>query len=207
MAHISDGVLAAPVLIGGAVIAVAMLAVGLKRLDPERLPQVAVMSAAFFVASLVHVPVGPSSVHLILNGLVGIVLGWAAVPAIFVAVLLQALFFGYGGITALGVNTVIMAVPAVLSFYLFTGGVRHSSPMRWGAVAGASAVAATCVGVAVALALSGSGFAAAAKLVLIAHLPVIAVEAVLTGSIVGFLRRVRPEVLAFGLVTPRPTEA
>lgn len=207
MAHISDGVLSAPVLIGGAALAATLLAVGIRRLDPERLPQVAVMSAAFFVASLVHVPLGPSSVHLILNGLVGIVLGWAAVPAIFVAVLLQALFFGYGGLTALGVNVAIMTLPAVLSYYLFAGGTRNGSPMLWGAVAGAVAVIATCAGVAFALALSGSGLAAAAKLVLIAHVPVIAVEAVLTATIVAFLRRVRPEVLDFGRVAVRPAEA
>lgn len=207
MAHISDGVLSAPVLIGGAVIAAGMLAVGLRRLDPERLPQVAVMSAAFFVASLVHIPVGLSSVHLLLNGLVGIVLGWAAVPAIFVALLLQALFFGFGGITTLGVNTVVMAAPAVMSFLLFSGGARRGSPALWGAVAGASAVIATCGGVAIALASSGSGFVAAAKLILVTHVPVIVVEAVLTGTIVGFLRRVRPEVLAFGLATARPSEA
>lgn len=207
MAHISDGVLSAPVLIGGAVIAAALLAVGVKRLDPERLPQVAVMSAAFFVASLVHVPLGPSSVHLILNGLVGVVLGWAAVPAIFVAVLLQALFFGYGGLTALGVNIAIIALPAILSYYLFAGGTRSASPLLWGAAAGGGAVLATCGFVAIALALSGSGLAAAAKLVILAHLPVITVEAVLTATIVGFLRRVRPEVLAFARAPSPPLKA
>ena len=45
---------------------------------------------AIFVASLVHVPVGPSSMHLVLNGLLGLLLGWAAFPAILVGLLLQA---------------------------------------------------------------------------------------------------------------------
>ncbi len=207
MAHISDGVLAAPVLIGGAVMAAALLAVGLKKLDPERLPQVAVMSAAFFVASLVHVPLGPSSVHLILNGLVGIVLGWAAIPAIFVALVLQALFFGYGGITTLGVNTVIIALPALLCYGLFAGWARRGAPMLWGAAAGATAVVATGIGAAAVLAVSGAGFATAAKLVLIAHLPVVAIEALLTGIIVGFVRRVRPDILSFGRLAAQPHEA
>ena len=96
MAHIPDGVLSAPVLITGAVVTVGALAVALRRLDYERIPQAAVLSAAFFVASLVSVPVGPSSVHLLLNGLMGLVLGWAAVPAILVALVLQAVFFGFG---------------------------------------------------------------------------------------------------------------
>lgn len=207
MAHISDGVLSAPVLIGGAIIATAALSLALKRFDPDRLPQVAVMSAAFFVASLVHIPVGPSSVHLILNGLVGIVLGWAAVPAIFVAVLLHALFFGYGGLTALGVNVCVMALPALLCWSLYAGKARLGSPPLWGAAAGATAVITTCTSVAGALALSGAAFVPAAKLVLVAHLPVVVVEAVLTATIVSFLRRVRPEILAFGLPNPPLTEA
>ncbi|MBW1903093.1 MAG: energy-coupling factor ABC transporter permease, partial [Deltaproteobacteria bacterium] len=74
--HISEGVLSAPVLISCVVLAAAGTAVGLKKLDYERIPQVAVLSAAFFIVSLVHVPIGPSNVHLILNGLIGLLLGW-----------------------------------------------------------------------------------------------------------------------------------
>jgi cobalt/nickel transport system permease protein len=206
MAHISDGVLAAPVLIGGGVMSLGLLAYGLRRLDPEKLPQVALMSAAFFVASLIHIPLGPSSVHLLLNGLVGMVLGWAAVPAIFVAVLLQALFFGFGGITALGVNVAIMAVPAVLAYAFFARQARCASPIVWGAMAGAFAVAATCAAVALALAASGAAFLPAAKLIAIAHVPVMVVEAVLTGTIVAFLRRVRPAVLDLSIATVRAGE-
>ena len=72
--HISEGVLSAPVLVAGGALAAAGVAVGLRKLDYERVPQVAMLSAAFFVASLIHVPVGPSNVHLVLNGLVGLVL-------------------------------------------------------------------------------------------------------------------------------------
>jgi cobalt/nickel transport system permease protein len=39
------------------------------------------------VASLIHVPIGPSNAHLILNGLVGLLLGWGAFPAILVALI------------------------------------------------------------------------------------------------------------------------
>ena len=72
---------------------------------------VAILAAAFFVGSLIHVPIGPSSVHLILNGLLGMLLGWAAFPSIFVALMLQAILFQYGGITVLGVNTFKIIVP------------------------------------------------------------------------------------------------
>ena len=111
--HISEGVLSGPVLISGIVLAATCTAIGLKKLDYDRIPRAAILSASFFVASLIHVPVGPSSVHLILNGIVGLILGWGAFPVILVALTLQAMLFQFGGITTLGVNTMIMALPAV----------------------------------------------------------------------------------------------
>ncbi|MBK8211387.1 MAG: cobalt transporter CbiM [Rhodospirillales bacterium] len=199
MAHLVDGVLSMPVLAAGAVVAAAAVGYGLRRIGAERLPYVGLMSAAFFVASLVHIPVGPSNVHLILNGLLGVVLGWAAVPAIFTGLLLQAMFFGYGGITVLGVNTLIMGLPAVACWYLFARPMRDGEPFVWGAAAGAGAIVMTCGGVALALALSGREFLPAAQLVCVAHLPVVAVEAMLTGTIAAFLRQVKPEVLSLSL--------
>ena len=122
--HISEGILSGPVLISGVVLAAAGTAIGLKKLDYERIPRAAILSAAFFVASLIHVPIGPSSVHLILNGIIGLILGWGAFPVILVALVLQAVFFQFGGITTLGVNTMIMAFPAIICYYLFGGLVR-----------------------------------------------------------------------------------
>ncbi len=195
MAHLVDGVLSGEVVVGGTVLAVAGVGWGLRTLDPERIPQTGVLSAAFFVASLIHVPLGPTSVHLILNGLLGIVLGWAAVPAIFVALVLQAVFFGYGGVTVLGVNTVVMAAPALICHYLFAARIRAGGAFIWGAAAGALAVAMTCALVGGALALSGREFILAAKLVFAAHLPVMVIEAAITGAAATLLHTVKPEVL------------
>ena len=61
----------------------------------------------------VHVRVGPSSAHLLLNGLIGVVLGRRAVLAILVGLTLQAILFGHGGFLTLGVNTCVMALPAL----------------------------------------------------------------------------------------------
>lgn len=113
MAHIPDGVLSAPVLVAGALVSTGLLAIALRQLREADLPQAAVLAAAFFVSSLISVPLGPSSVHLLLNGLMGLLLGWAALPAIFVALLLQAVFFGFGGLLVLGVNTMNLALPAL----------------------------------------------------------------------------------------------
>ncbi len=196
--HISEGVLSPAVLGGGAAIAAVGMAVGLKKLDYERLPQAAILSAAFFVATLVHVPIGPASAHLILNGLLGLLLGWGAFPAIFVGLALQAVVFQYGGLTTLGVNTTTMALPAVvagLTLRRLAAGGNQTLAVTAGFVAGAGAVLGAGLLVAAALALSGEEFLAAAEVVLIAHLPIMAVEGLLTSAVVSFLRRVRPQML------------
>jgi len=199
--HISEGVLSAPVLAAGAVLSVGGVAVGVKKLDPRQLPKAAMLSSAFFVASLIHVPVGPSSMHLVLNGVCGLLLGWSAFPAIMVALFLQGVLFGFGGITTLGVNTVSMALPAVLVFYLFNGPVRSRNPIlatAAGFACGALAIALGCLLVVGFLIRTEENLLAAAAALVGAHLPVMVVEAFITSFIVGFLRTVSPEMLEVG---------
>lgn len=199
--HIVDGALSNPVVIGGAVAAAGGIAVGLKSLDIDRIPTAGVLSASFFVASLIHVPIGPSSVHLILNGLAGLLLGWAAFPALFVGLLLQAVFFGFGGLTVLGVNTFNIAMPAVLAWIIFGRMIGRGAPVQgaiWGGLGGAFAIAATTLFVAVSLALTGDEFLPAAKLVFFAHIPVMVIESVLTGFAVLLARKVKPELFLKG---------
>ena len=199
--HIVDGALSNPVVIGGAVAAAGGIAMGLKSLDIDRIPTAGVLSASFFVASLIHVPIGPSSVHLILNGLAGLLLGWAAFPALFVGLLLQAVFFGFGGLTVLGVNTFNIAMPAVLAWMIFGRLIGRGSPVQgaiWGGLGGAFAMAATTLFVAVSLALTGDEFLPAAKLVFFAHIPVMVIEAWLTGCAVLLARKVKPELFLKG---------
>ncbi|SRR6056297_390403 len=195
--HIVDGALSNPVVIGGAVAAAGGIALGLRALPLERIPAAGVLSAAFFVASLIHVPLGPSSIHLMLNGLAGLILGWAAFPALFVGLTLQAVFFGFGGLTVLGVNAVNIALPAVLTGVIFGRLVARSRPLAaaiWGGIGGAFAIALTTILVALSLALTGREFLAAAHLVLVAHLPLMAVEGVLTGFAVLLARKVKPDL-------------
>lgn len=178
-------------------------ALGLRRLDYQRIPQVAMLSAAFFVASLVHVPLGFASVHLVLNGLVGLVLGWAAFPALLVALGLQALLFGFGGLTTLGINTVVMALPAVTAFFLCNRAARGGREGRAagaGFAAGALGIALGALLMAAALTLAGCALERLAVVVLLAHLPLAAVEGFVTAGAVLFLRRARPEVLEAPLV-------
>ncbi len=198
MAHIPDGVASAPVLIAGAAATVGLLTLAIRRLDYERIPQAAVLSAAFFIASLVSVPVGPSSVHLILNGLMGVILGWAAVPALTVALTLQALFFGYGGLAVLGLNTLNLALPALLCGLAFSRPLRDASGRRafWlGAAAGTLGVCLSGVMLSGSLALSSSDYLPAAGVILATYLPLLIAEAAITGAIASFLIRVSPEIL------------
>ncbi len=195
--HLQDGVLSTPVLIAGAMGAAAGIGLGLQRMDNDRIPRVAVVSCAFFTASLIHVPVGLTSAHLILNGLAGLLLGWSVFPAVFVALVLQWLFFGFGGITTLGANTVIMGVPALICFWLLHRTVvrRAATLVFWPAfLCGMLSIAAGAFLMGLALLLSGDRFTLAAHAVWGIHVPVMVVEGMVTGSIVVFLKKVKPEI-------------
>lgn len=196
--HISEGVLSAPVLIGGAAVCAGGVAIGLRKITHDEIPKVGILTAGFFVASLIHVPLGPSSVHLVLNGLIGLILGWAAFPALLVALFFQAVFFQFGGLTVLGVNTVNMALPGVVFYYLTWPMVRsdnHSLKAVAGVIAGAGAVAGAGVLVALSLFLSNQAFLGPAKAVLIAHIPIMIIEGIITAIAVSFMKKVKPELL------------
>ncbi|MBU4565971.1 MAG: cobalt transporter CbiM [Desulfarculus sp.] len=196
--HISEGVLSGPVLAGGAVISAAGLALGLRSIDYDKLPRVALLSAVFFVASLIHLPVGPSSIHLVLNGLVGLILGWAAFPALFVGLVLQAVLFQFGGLTVLGVNTATMALPAVLGYYLFAPLLRRdgkTAPVVAAFAAGFCAIFFSAVLTGLSLYFSGEAFLGAAWAIVAANFPGMILEGLITAVAVMFLRKVKPELL------------
>lgn len=194
--HISEGILSFPILASGGVTAAIGVGIGLKQMDYSHIIGTALLSSAFFVASLIHVPVGPGSIHLVLNGLVGILLGWASVPAIATALLLQALLFGYGGLTVLGVNIVIMAAPAVLVYMLFGKMVRQTGiKQKIGAfLAGMTAIFFSAVLLALTLIGTDESFIDTARLLLISQIPLMLIEGVITLFVVTFLSRVQPEL-------------
>lgn len=195
--HISEGVLSPAVLAGGYVLTAAGTYMGLRKSDYAHLTTAAVLASVFFVASLVHVPLGPGNVHLILNGLLGIFLGWAVFPALVVALLLQAMLFRYGGIAALGVNVFDMAFPALVCHYAFrpllgkTGALGTAGAFCCGALSVAGAALCT----ALALGLTDEGFLTSAKIILLAHVPVMALEGGMVATAVAFVARSRPELL------------
>jgi len=200
--HIAEGMLQAPVWVGGAVLATAGVAIGLRQIKPEQIPQVSVLTAGFFVASLVHVPVGGAGVHLMLSGLVGVILGWGAFPAVLVGLGLQLLLFNFGGLTTLGVNTFNMAAPGVLMYYLLRWFVVNGDMGRvyvFGCLAGAVAMLLSAVLVILCMWLSGRDLLSVAGLWVGGHVPVIVIEGLITGWILVFLRKVKPEIFSIFL--------
>jgi len=273
--HLPDGVLSTPWLAGGFVIAGLLVALGTWRIRDEEISKIALLTAAFFVATLIHVPVpaGPKA-HLLLNGLLGIVLGPRAALAIPVGLFLQAALFGHGGFSTLGINSCVMTLPALLAWLMFAGfqrirWIRHAharsalvagsvmimilsvaysvamlltNPMSqldalnmaeanhitfhpltlsltlmlalvvgwWerrlenkpefplGLFIGELAVLATVFLNCVALLFGGEAdWHTLALITVVVHLPIAAIEGIILGFMVGFLARVRPDLLGF----------
>jgi len=195
--HISDGVLPISVTVGGYAASAAIAAWSARRTRSEELPKVAVVTAAFFVASLIHVPFGPTSVHLLIPGLAGALLGASAFLAIGLGLLLQSMLFQFGGLTALGANALMMGVPALLCgvfFQRFKGRTRRRQAII-GGLAGALGTALAALVLALLLATGGEDFFGVAKIALAAHVPVVVIEGLVSAFTIGFLAKVKPALL------------
>ena len=117
--HLSDGVVELPGILAGFAVASALCAWSAHKVRDEEIPRIAVFTAAFFVASLMHLNVPGSSVHLTFNGLVGVVLGRRAFLVFPIGLFLQAALFGHGGLSVLGVNICIFGLPTLVSWRVF----------------------------------------------------------------------------------------
>ncbi|MEZ0575335.1 cobalt transporter CbiM [Halodesulfovibrio aestuarii] len=201
--HIAEGVLPPVILASSAILSAAGVCIGLKKLDYDRIMTTAILSASFFVASLIHVPIGPVSGHLILNGLLGLLLGWVSFPAIMVALALQAILFQFGGITTLGVNTLNMALPPVICFYVFRPMLSKGTfSLRMASfLCGMTAVALSALLTSGTLALGGDNFLNSAKILLISSVPVMVIEGLITAVVVGFLAKVSLQIFDFEIAT------
>ena len=196
--HISDGVLSAPVWVSGYIVSAAIVAATTKKIQAEDIPKIAIMTSAFFVTSLIHIPIGPTSIHLILSGLVGMILGPAAFVSILLGLALQALLFQHGGITTIGVNSLMMGLPALLVYRIFNLHRMFRFKLNvaiFGALTGGCGIFTGTLILVLLLITTGSEFIGVAKLAFLAHLPLIVIEAIITGFIASFLMKVKPELL------------
>lgn len=208
--HLADGFVTAEWAVIGYAIAIGLAVLGAWRLDDRDIPRIALATAVFFVASSIHIPVPGTSVHLVLNGLVGILLGGRAGLALFVGLFLQCILIGHGGITALGDNVVVQAIPAILAGVLFRflaarPGMPPTATALIGGLLSAAAVLAAVGLQSVLIRLASTPQTGdtimPAALWFAVHLPVAAIEAFAAAAIVGFLLRVRPDLLG---LPPRP---
>ena len=211
--HIPDGVLPAQVCVAGYGLTGGVTWYVLRRIrqqsnPSEEIPKAAMLAAAFFVASSINIPVPPVSVHLVLNGLLGALLGWYAWPAILIGLFLQAVLIGHGGLTTIGVDAVMMGLPALLAAQVFRWRhyVGRPSPAPWltglfGFLAGAIGL-----GLAALIFFALIIFTIPAEFdltterqavigLMVAHVPLMIIEGGFTTLMVLFLLRVKPELL------------
>lgn len=114
--HIPDGFLDAKTWIGAAAVSGAVLGVGINKSKHKwterHVPLLGAMSAFIFAAQMVNFPVaGGTSGHLLGAALATFFLGpWGAGLVLTTVLIVQALFFADGGLTALGANVLNMAI-------------------------------------------------------------------------------------------------
>lgn len=195
--HLTDGVVDYPTCIGGAAIALGMCGLAARNVRDEEIPRIALLTAAFFVASLVHFPVGGTSVHLIFNGLVGVLLGFRAFLVFPVGLALQALLLQHGGVTVIGVNACIFGFPAWAAYGVFCllGRSRFGEGFAAGSFAGGLGVIFSGLILAAVLYAVGEQMRVVAQYTLLCHLVVAVFEGIVTGFCVRYLSVGRPHLL------------
>jgi cobalt/nickel transport system permease protein len=199
--HISEGVLSPQIYLTGYAAAAGLTALAIKKTQKDDIPKISVMGAAFFVASLIHFKIGITSVHLTLIGLMGISLGLSCVPAILVGLFFQAVMFQHGGLTSLGVNTLVFSLPAICISFIFSGLSKrfHRKPnllsVFGGVLTGFGIIAAALL-VFLVIFISGEELTGIAYVFSIAHAVLAVVEGVITFFILQQLLRKKPELVS-----------
>lgn len=209
--HVPDGFVPIAVSAGGYAVTGALTWYSLRQINKEedpraQIPKASLLTAAFFVSSLIHIPVPPTSVHLVLTGLMGVILGFYAFPAILIGLIFQGIMFQHGGLTTLGVNAIVLGSPALVAHAIFQLARTRKNMGNWwygmwGGIAGGVGVliAVTFFFSVMILTLPADINAGAERAAIItlclAHLPLILVEGTITGLLVVYLKRVRPELL------------
>ena len=206
--HIPDGFASAPVAAAGWALAAVAVAFAARRaehgLDERAAPLMGVMAAFVFAAQMVNFPVaGGTSGHLVGAALTAILLGpWAAIVVMTAVVALQALLFQDGGLAALGLNTLNLAVIAVFAGW---GTHRVLAPLRrlHPALAAAAVFVAAWLAVEAAAAATALQLAASGTSPLTVALPALAGvhaligigEGLITLGALGLVRAARPDLL------------
>ncbi len=207
--HIPDGFVSAPVAAAGWVAAAGLIAFAARKadrnLEERAIPLMGVSAAFIFAAQMVNFPVaGGTSGHLLGGALAAILLGpWAAIIVMTAVVALQALLFQDGGLAALGVNTLNMAVLTVLvSWAVYRGlsPLARLHPVLPAVAAFAAAwlsVEAAAIATALQLAVSGTSSLEVALPALVGVHALIGIgEGAITLGALALVRTARPDLLS-----------
>jgi len=194
--HISDGILSSEVAITTAVITAGLVMYSLKNLKSKNIALVSAMSAVFFIASFIHIPLGPTQIHLILIGIIGVLIGPCVFLSILIALLFQAVLLGYGGITSLGANVIIMSLPAYITYLVVKKGWfdRLSEKIKYFAIGFFPVLLSTFL-LALILSLSKKEYLYASVTIFLANVPAMFIEGVITLFLINYLKKSSPELL------------
>lgn len=194
--HISDGILSSEVVIVTSVVSAGLVLYALKNLKNSNIALVSAMSAMFFIASFVHIPLGPTQIHLILIGVIGILLGSSVFLSIVIALLLQATLLGYGGLTSLGANLLIMALPAYLIYLITKKGLLNflNDKLKYFAIGFLSVFLATTL-LCLILIAAKDEYLYAAYTIFLANIPAMIIEGLVTLFLINYLKKSIPDLL------------
>ncbi len=146
--HAPDGFLEAPVALATAVIALVFVALALRvsgrELGDRQVPLAGIAAAFIFAAQMFNFPVAAGTTgHLMGGALAAILLGpWVGSLVVTVVVVVQALLFADGGLTALGYNVLNMATVTAFGGWAVFRLMRRFMPRNAAGVMGATAIAA-----------------------------------------------------------------
>ncbi|MDQ8041942.1 energy-coupling factor ABC transporter permease [Cellulosimicrobium sp. XJ-DQ-B-000] len=209
--HVPDHFLDDPTSATTAVVSLAAVAYATYRaredLTPRRVALTAATTGFVFAVQMLNYPVAAgTSGHLMGGALAAALVGpWLGVLSVTAVLLVQALVFADGGLTALGTNVLLMAVVGTLVGWAVTRGVLRATRGR-GAAAAAGAGAGALVSVPVSAAVFAGLFAVGGTVpvpvgelvgqMLGVHLLVGLGEALITAGVVGLVLAVAPGVAA-----------
>lgn len=192
--HIADGVLSTPVMVTTFALTAVAIGIGIKDTKEDDIPKISLMAGTFFAVSLITIPIPPSSVHPMLVGLIGIILGRKSALAFFPALLLQALLFKHGGLTSLGANTLMLTIGAVFGHLIYRK--LKVSPIVKGALSGFLSLALVVVVLITLLYLSNEIYSTGAvspiNLLIVSHIPLAIAEGLITGFAANFIEKSKP---------------
>lgn len=199
--HLADGQISMVPISLAWILCLLVLLATCRKLSEDEAPGVALFAGVFFLGSLLSIPVpaGPKT-HLLLTGMVGMMLGARAFPAILMGCAMQALLFAHGGPTSIAMNALVMGLPAVLVGSIGRRMVAHAGKPGMvrliGFATGVSAAILTILIHAWVLLVWGQGSWATSALVLVAiNLPLMLIEGFVSAAVVGLVWRARPGML------------